>query len=194
MCVLRQLVSVWFLELLVFELICSPAACANVDLMKCGASWVMATVHHLSALSSLLFQAGQSKNKHSHFLFQAPASSRLPLSLIQTSQWEWGVSESWESTGWQWHHNSDVVVLNLGRRGNLCVVLEKSVLELDYKAVYWVSHTLLSAWRITLIQSGEQHSVTQQNTFNRLYFTIQRKKWMNLFLDYFTILRLVWTN
>lgn len=60
------------------------------------------TVHNLSALSSLLLRAVQCKNKHSHFLFQAPASFKqrpcLPMSIIQTIQWERGMSEPWEST------------------------------------------------------------------------------------------------
>lgn len=57
----------------------------------------MATVHNLSALSSLLLRAVQCKNKHSHFLFQAPASFKqrhcLPSSIIQTSQWERGACQ-----------------------------------------------------------------------------------------------------
>lgn len=62
----------------------------------------MATVHNLSALSSLLLQAGQRKNTHSHFLFQAPAlaSSGGPASPCHSSKPANG------SEVFQWRHYS----------------------------------------------------------------------------------------
>lgn len=130
----RRLVS-W--ELLAFELICSLEACANDNLMKCGASWVMATVHNLSALSVLLLQAGQCKKKHSHFNLQL-ASSRGPAFHRHSSKPSNG-SEASQSPGTRLADSDiiilPIVVLILGSQGNLCMVLSGRGTEVSNRSL-----------------------------------------------------------